>query len=160
MASKKEIFESAIALCKEHKASETLVNALTGLLKPKAAGQSVNLAEVTKKVGDKVTEIMCQVSGKFLPATVAFFYEDKAGKGITGTDGKSLRRLSRQAESIRKEHIRVNKASKDAIVADMLAGKLDNKVANGKIEALAAQKPNFSTVSPVLPKVEAPVSAA
>jgi len=155
MATKKEIHANVMGLCETHKAPKALVEALDGLLKPKTAGQHVDLATVTKTdPSGKVIEIMCQVSDKFLPATADFFYEDKSGKGIKGTDGKMLKRLSRQAESIRKEHTRVTKTSKDAIVADLLASKIDNNKAQSMIKALEAKTPDFSKISRELPKAE------
>jgi len=157
MAKKIDIFNSAIALCKEHKASEKLVAGLTDLLAPKTAGQHVDLEKVTKKDNSgKIVEIQCQVSGKFLPATVAFFYEEtKEGKGIKGTDGVALRRLSRQAESIRKEFNRKVTASKNAITDDVMAGKIKLEEGNALIAKLA-KAPDFSSVSAKLPEPKAP----
>jgi len=142
MATKKEIFASAMAICAEHKAPKQLVEALTVLLEPKAGGATVNLDEVTKKNGNgEITEIMCSVSGKFLPATVEYFYEDKSGKGING-----LRRLSRQAESIRKDAAKVATTSERAIMSDVLDGKLTPEQGKAKIEKIKATKPDYSSV--------------
>ena len=152
MATKKELFESAMSACKEHNAPKALVAALTALLEPKAGGASINLDEVTKKVDGKITELQCQVSGVFLPATVEYFYEAKDGKGIAGIAGVSLRRLSRQAESIRKEFTKVQTTSERAIMSDVLDGVIDNTAGKAKIDALKAKKPNFSKVGLIVPE--------
>ncbi len=158
MATKKEIFESTVAqveeLCKKHntpKAFNEALNAvLTENLAPKAGGATVNIDEVTKK-NDKgeITHIMCSLSGKFLPATKDFFYEDKAGKGING-----LKRLSRQAEGIRKQHIKVLAATEKAIMADVLDGKMTPEQGKAKLEKAKAAKPDYSKVSDALPSKE------
>lgn len=150
MASKSEILATVVATCEQFNASKKLVEALTEILKPKTAGAVVNLDEVTKKdASGNITEIQCSVSGVFLPATVDFFYEDKQGKGILG-----LKRLSRQAEGIRKTHLRMVQVSEKAIVSDILDGVITNEEGKAKIEALRASKPDFSSVSPVLPAEE------
>lgn len=154
MASKKEIFEVTVAqaegLCKEHKVNEKFSAALMALLtlnlEPKNGGASVNIEDVTKSVEGKITEIQCSVSGVFLPATKEYFYEDKNGKGING-----LKRLSRQAESARKTFIKTQSASKNAIMSDVLDGKLKAEVAKDKLTKLAALKPDFSKVGIIVP---------
>lgn len=144
MASKAEIFNQVMEACETHNASNKLKEALRVILEPKSAGASVNLDEVTRKdANGNITEIMCSVSGVFLPATAEFFYEEKAeGKGING-----LKRLSRQAEAIRKTHIRNVSVSEKAIVQDILDGAISNEEGKAKIEALRASKPDFSSVS-------------
>jgi hypothetical protein len=150
MASKTEVLALVLAACEQFNAKAPLVEALTEILKPKTAGASVNLDEVTQKdENGNVTHIMCSVSGKFLPATADFFYEDKEGKGING-----LKRLSRQAEGIRKTHLRNVQVSEKAIVSDILDGVITNEDGKAKIEALRASKPDFSSVSDVLPVAE------
>jgi len=163
MASKKEIFETVTnevtALCDEHKVAnkfrEALMNVLTDNLAPKAAGASINIDEVTKKNADgKIAEIQCSVSGKFLPATKEFFYEDKAGKGIVGLDGSHLKRLSRQAESIRKQYIKTLAATEKAIMADVLDGVMTPEEGKAKLEKAKAIKPDYSKVTAELPAKE------
>lgn len=150
MASKTEILAQVLETCAAFNAKQPLVDALTEILKPKSAGAVVNLDEVTQKdENGNITHLLCSVSGKFLPATIDFFYEDKAGKGING-----LKRLSRQAEGIRKTHLRTVMVSEKAIVSDILDGVITNEDGKAKIEALRASKPDFSTVSDVLPVAE------
>lgn len=150
MASKTEVLAAVLAACEAFGAKPKLVEELTAILKPKTAGASVNLDEVTRKdENGNVTHIMCSVSGVFLPATKDFFYEDKDGKGING-----LKRLSRQAEGIRKVHLRTVQVSEKAIVSDILDGVITNEDGKAKIEALRNSKPDFSSVTDVLPDAE------
>ena len=147
MATKKEICASALEVCAKHKASPELTKAIEELLAPKAGGATINIDEVTKKdANGKITDIMCSVSGKFLPATKEFFYEDKEGKGIAG-----LKRLSRQAESIRKTFTKTLNASEKAIMADVIEGAMKPEEAKSKLATLKAKKPDYSSVVRVLP---------
>jgi len=150
MASKKEVFETVskavVDLCATHKTPEkfnkALGDILTANLAPKSGGMSVNLDEVTKTENGKVTQILCSVSGKWLPATKEYFYEEKAeGKGING-----LKRLSRQAESIRKQHIKTISATEKAIMADVLDGKLTPEAGKAQLEKVKAKAPDYSSV--------------
>jgi hypothetical protein len=154
MATKKELFETVsnqvTALCEKHNVAKNILAALTVILTenlaPKAGGASVNIEDVTKSVNGKITEILCSVSGKFLPATVDFFYEDKGGKGING-----LKRLSRQAESIRKQHIKTLAATEKGIMSDVLDGKLTPEQGKAKLAKASEVKPDYSKVSAELP---------
>ena len=156
MASKTEILAQVLEVCTTFNAKQPLVDALTEILKPKSAGAVVNVDEVTQKdASGNITHLLCSVSGKFLPATADFFYEDKGGKGILG-----LKRLSRQAEGIRKTHLRNVMVSEKAIVSDILdsTSTITNEEGKAKIEALRASKPDFSSVSDVLPVAEETVA--
>jgi hypothetical protein len=142
MSSKKAIWESAQKILTENNASEKLVKALAEILEPQRGG-SVNLAEITKTDAEgNITEIMCSVSGVFLPANELNFFNDKQGVG-------GFRRASRQASVIKREFDKVTKASKDAIVADMLEGVIDNNSAKHKLGKLDAKTPDYSAVTPV-----------
>lgn len=155
MATKREIFDTVTAavatLCATHKTpakfNEGLNSILASNLEPKAGGASVNIEEVTKSKDGKIVEIQCSVSGVFLPATPEFFYEDKSGKGING-----LKRLSRQAESIRKAYIKTRGASEKAIMVDVLDGKITPEAGKARLEKAKAIKPDYSKVTAELPK--------
>jgi len=156
MATKKEVFETTSkaveALCTQFKTpapfNEKLQAILADNLAPKTAGMTVNLDEVTRKdANGKITEIQCSVSGKWLPATKEYFYEEKAeGKGIVALDGSHLKRLSRQAESVRKQFIKAQQASEKAVMADVLSGDLTPDKAKEALEAIKAKKPDYSSV--------------
>jgi len=159
MASKTEVFNTVenevVALCDTHSVSkkfkEALMVIIAANLAPKTGGASVNLDEVARKDDNgNVVEMMCSVSGVFLPATADFFYEDKAGKGING-----LKRLSRQAEGIRKQHIKVLTATERAIMADVLDGVITAEDGKAKVEAARALKPDYSSVSAEVKATEA-----
>ena len=148
MATKKEILEQVDAVLVEHKASKPLTDALHAILAPKTGGATVNLDEVTKKdAAGKVTHIMCSLSGKFLPATEAFFYAEKDGKGIEG-----LKRVSKQGESIKKAFDKINKTSERAIMQDVLDKKLTPDQGTAKLAELAKAKPDYSKVTDKLPE--------
>jgi hypothetical protein len=139
---KKEQLALVLEVCAKHKASAELTSALTELLAPKAGGATINIDEVTKKDSSgKITHIMCSVSGKFLPATEEYFYADKAGKGING-----LKRLSRQAEAIRKQYTKTVSVSEKAIMADVIDGKIKPEEAKAKLAKIKAAKPDYSSV--------------
>ena len=141
MATKKDIFVVAMALCEEHKASKKLVEGLTNLLAPKAGGAKVDVDSVMKD-----GKLLCAVSNVWLPATLEFFYEDKSGK----SPFNGLRRLSRQAESIRKTHAKQISVSEKAIMSDVLDGSMTPEAGKAKVEALKNIHPDYSSVSAVL----------
>lgn len=158
MATKQEIFdtvsEEAAALCEKHQVSKKFTVGLTAIfethLKPKSSGASVNIDEVTRKDEQgNIIEIMCSLSGVFLPATIDFFYEDKTGKGING-----LKRLSRQAEGVRKQHIKTLATNKNAIMANVLDGVITPEEGKAKLKKAEAIKPDFSIVTAELPSNE------
>lgn len=172
---KKEIHLSVVAaataLCDANKIPETfktkLVAVLDEHLEPKKGGGApVNLDEVTRKnEAGQVTEILCQKANVWLPATADFFYEDKSEKGIIGTDGKSLRRLSLQGETVDREHKKAVIASKNAILEDLGSSDLDPAqipALQAKLKEINESKPDYSVVKPELPKAvepETPVEA-
>jgi len=138
MATKKETHATAMALCEEHGASENLINGLTDLLAPKSGGATVNVDEVFD--GEN---LQCAVSGEWLPATEEYFYEDKGGK----SPFNGLRRLSRQAESIRKTHAKKIKASENAIMNDVLDGEMTPEDGKVQVAALKTEVPDYSAVA-------------
>ena len=154
MASKKELFEnvsSAVAsFCDANsitaKVKSQLLDIINDTLAPKAGGVSVDLESIVQRdVDGNITHILCSVSGKFLPASVDFFYEDKDGKGING-----LKRLSRQAEGVRKRFIKELAATERAIMQDVLGGAITPEEGKAKLEEARAAKPDYSSVSDVL----------
>lgn len=156
MASKREIFEAvsaaALELCEKHQVANNVREGLQSIfdehLAPKSSGASVNLDEVTRKDEDgNIVEIQCAVSGAWLPASLDYFYEDKTGKGPVGTDGVALRRLSRQAEQIRKQAAKTLAATEKAIMADVLDGVMTPEEGKAKLEEAKAVKPDYSSVS-------------
>lgn len=142
---KTQIFEAVMAVCMEYKVPEKFKAELETLLAPKNSGRSVNIDEVTKKDKEgKITEIMCSISGVFLPATAEYFYEARDGKGING-----LTRISKQADAIRKAHLKALVASSKAITDDVLDGKITPAEGKKQLEKIKAQTPDYSKVGKV-----------
>lgn len=126
------------------------------LLGPKSPGAIVDTESVVKRDAEgKIVELQCAVSGVFLPATLDYFYEDKSGKSVfVDADGVALRRLSRQAEGIRKTFIKVNTASEKAVLEDALSGAITQEDGQARLVALRAAKPDYSTVGLIVPEPE------
>jgi len=150
MATKKEIYEDTVSevttICEKHKVNANFKTALLTILannlEPKNSGASINIDEVThKNEAGEIIELRCSVSGVFLPATKEYFYEDKAGKGVNG-----LKRLSRQAEAIRKQHIKSLNATEKAIMADVLDGVITPEKGKEQLAKAKAAKPDYSGV--------------
>ena len=125
---------------------EKVLAVVDNYLEPKKSGGRVNLEEVVKRdEKGNITHILDTVTHIFLPATVENFYEAKNGVGIKVGDVE-LKRHSRIGEKIRKEFEKTLRASKNAIMQDVLDGKLTPEVGKNKIAALEAQKPDYSEV--------------
>lgn len=153
MATKKEIYSNVSAavaeLCKANNVNSKIEAGLQSILDthlaPKTGGAQVDVDSVTTKDGNgNITEMVCSVSGVSLPATAEFFYEDKNGEGFAGT---GLKRLSRQAEAIRKAHTKVVKATEKGIMSDVLDGNISPEEGKAKVEAAKASKPDYSSVT-------------
>jgi len=123
-------------------------------LKPKGAGVTRKpLEEVTKCDEDgKFTEVLCSVSGVWLPATTEYFYEDKTG---------SSKILSADGESIAKRFKRVNLASQKSVTDDIMNVDMSSADAIEEIEELKKvlqelkeEKPDFSSVGVLTTKSE------
>jgi len=153
MATKKEIFNQAMALCKEHKAPESLVNAITAILEPKKGGQVVDIESIVKRnEKNEIVQIKCRLSGKFLPADSDNFFTDKNSK-ING-----LYPVSKMADKLRKAAVAAFKASKEAITMDVLDGKIAPAAGKAKLAELqkSVDTIDYSTVKPyVAPAPEA-----
>ncbi len=151
MATKKEIFETVSKEVQElaekfgtkEPYNEELFSILTTHLAPKTAGMSVNLDEVTEKDADgNVSGIQCSLSKMWLPATSRYFYEEKTeGKGING-----LKRLSRQAEAVRKQFLKARSATETAILTEVLSEDMTPEEAKKAIEEVRATAPDYSVV--------------
>jgi len=141
MATKKELNEKVLGLCKEHKAPEALTKALDELTKPGKGGASVNVEDVyIPKAKDGKAYILCSVSGLWMEATKENFYEDVSENNKFG----GLKRLSRAAEGARKKAISAKNATEKAVMADILAGKI--KPEEGKVELAKIKPADFSQI--------------
>jgi len=148
LATKKEIHATVTnevaALCTAEGVDESTVEKLMAILDtnlaPKTGGATIKIEDVYNEEDDT---LLCSVSGVWLPATEEYFYAEKAeGKGIKG-----LKRVSKQAESIRKAAVKVLNATEKAIMADVLGGEMSPEDGKEALEAAKAVKPDYSSVS-------------
>lgn len=121
--------------------------AIDASLKPGVFGaRSVNIEDVVKRDSDgEITEILCNVSGVWLPASVEYFYEDLSGKSKIVVDGVALKRLSRQAEGVRKKFIAQQAKASQAITTKVLNGEISAEEGKRQLAELP-EKPDFSEV--------------
>lgn len=151
---------AALAVIMEGKVKSAVqdeINAkLAELLGPKSPGAVTDIESVVKRdASGFITELQCAVSGVFLPATLEYFYEEKSGKShFTDANGIALRRLSRQAEGIRKVFIKTQTVSEKAILEDALKGVITQEEGQAKLAAIRAAKPDYSKVSVIVPAAE------
>lgn len=146
MASKAELFNACSKALQELGVDDEVVEIVAKYYKPKS-GRSVDLESVVKRDNNgNITHLMCNVSGKFLPATLEYFYEDKAGKGIE-VDGVSLKRLSKQAEGVRKKHIAKQQKVINELTNKMLKKEISVDEGNQLIAEARALKPDFSLIA-------------
>lgn len=145
MATKKDIFEQAIAIARENKASDKLIEALTVLLEPKRGGAQFTLEEVavTNAAGE-VTHILDSVFNKWVPVfdaegEPAFYEKPDTELGWS--------RFSRAAEKARKDAEKIYKATKEAVFKDLMTAEISAEeakdlmaVAEGKRKKLEIPK--------------------
>jgi len=128
-------------------ASPEAIDFVDGLTKPKAGGGSSDVADYTafNEAGD-VTHVFCTYHKKWEPVStietdeetgeeveVALFKENPKAKN-------GLARECNEGLSVWKEQAKVYKSTKDAVIADLLEGAVDNETAKGLIaEADAAR---------------------
>jgi len=154
--SKKELYaevsNNVIGLLKANKVNDKLLEevqkAIDASLKPGVFGaNAVDINTVTKKDGSgKIVEIQCNVSGKWLPASVDYFYEDLSGKSKIVVDGVALKRLSRQAEGIRKKFIAAQAKESQKITTQIIDGEISREEGKALLEQLATKQPDFSSI--------------
>lgn len=105
-------------------------------------GNRLNLEEVVKRdETGAIVEMQCMLSKAWLPATLDYFYEEKKGPGING-----LRRLSRLAEKVRKQHIADVTKRKALISQNVFDGTISVEEGKAQMAELDMEKPDFSVV--------------
>lgn len=146
-----EVSGSVTKLLSANDVSEAIIaevqKAIDASLKPGVFGaRSVNIEDVVKRDSDgEITEILCNVSGVWLPASVEYFYEDLSGKSKIVVDGVALKRLSRQAEGVRKKFIAQQAKASQAITTKVLNGEISAEEGKRQLAELP-EKPDFSEV--------------
>ena len=120
MATKKEIFISALAICEELKLSKKAVTAFTELLEPKKGGAQFNIEDVTL-VDDKgvITHVLDSVFNIMIPV-----FDDEGNENFYAKPDTELgwSRFSKAAEKSRKDREKVFKATEKAVFSDVMEG--------------------------------------
>lgn len=147
---KSEVFERVQAICAAHNLPAEVVAQLNELLEPKNAGRNFDWDSIVHKdENGNVIEMQCSLSGVWLPADSLHFYASRDGKGVMGTDGVLLQKVSKQGENARKAYQKAYNASKNALMDDVLNGVISNEEAKAKLEELNASGPDYSVVKPL-----------
>lgn len=147
---KSEVFERVQAICEKYNLPAEVVTQLNELLEPKSAGRNFNWDDIVRKdENGNVIELQCSLSGVWLPADSLHFYASRDGKGVVGTDGVILQKVSKQGENARKAYQKSYNASKNALMDDVLNGVISNEEAKAKLEQLNATGPDYSVVKPL-----------
>lgn len=123
-----------------------LLGVVDKYLKPGVFGVRANIEEfVARDEQGNIERMQCSLCKFWYPATAEFFYEDKRSNRIIGTDGKSLRRLSRAAEKCRKQHLsEVAKATKE-VQKGIMEGKISGEEAQVMLNEIKARTIDFSS---------------
>jgi len=120
MATKKEIFESALVICEELELGEDATKAFTDLLEPKKGGAQFNIEDVTTVDADGViTHILDSVFNLMVPV-----FDDEGNENFYAKPDTELgwSRFSKAAEKSRKDREKVFKATEKAVFADVMEG--------------------------------------
>jgi len=120
MATKKEIFESAISICNELELGEDAIAQFTTLLEPKKGGAQFNIEDVTTVDADGViTHILDSVFNVMIPV-----FDDEGSENFYAKPDTELgwSRFSKAAEKSRKDREKTFKATEKAVFADVMAG--------------------------------------
>jgi len=149
---KKELNLKVLEICEAHGAPEELVTALDALTSPKSGGHTdINDYTCFAEDGTTVESILCNVFKMWLP--VSHFKEGKAANGFS--------RYSDEGREDYRGRQKEYKKGKNAIIADLLDGKLSNddaKVELQKLEdtrALVGEAPEEATTERPCELVEA-----
>lgn len=148
---KKEVFAKAMELCEAHGAPEAVTNGLKDLLEPKKGGAVVDIESIVRRDAEgQIVEVECQASKVWLPANLLNFTPAKGSK-VVNAEGEELYKISRAAQKIKADAAKVFKASKEAIMNDVLDGNLAPEEGKAQVEALSAE-PDYSGVVAVYPE--------
>jgi len=139
MATKKEIFESAMTICNELNLGEDAVAKFTELLEPKKGGAAFNIDDVVTRDEDgNITHILDSIFNVMVPVYDADGEPNFYAKPDTELGWS---RFSKAAEKSRKDREKTFKATEKAVFADLLAGLIDAERAKSLMEeAEAARK--------------------
>ena len=120
MATKKEIFASAIEICNELNLGEAAIARFTTLLEPKKGGAQFSIEDVTMTDDEgTITHILDSVFGAFVPV-----FDEEGNENFYAKPDTELgwSRFSKAAEKSRKDREKTFKATEKAVFADVMAG--------------------------------------
>jgi len=145
------LFAGAVEKLVNPKDKETMKELVEKYLKPKTGGAKASLEDVVKRdANGNITHVKCQLSGKWFPANLDYFYEDKTGKSkieVKDKDGKivKLKRLARVSEKVYKAWTRRNKELLAAKYNELLNAKtpVDIQRLQKEIEEIKSRKINW-----------------
>ena len=129
---KKELFERVGEICKEYGVSEEGTAALLALVEPKKGGARVDINDIACFDEDgTATHIFDSVLKVWVPVFDAegepnFYEKPDTELGWS--------RFSRAAEKARKDAEKAYKATKDAVLNDLLSGEIDQETAKQLME--------------------------
>ena len=119
MATKAEVFASAIEICNELNLGEDAIAQFTTLLEPKKGGAQFNIEDVTVMDGETITHILDSVFNVMVPV-----FDDEGNENFYAKPDTELgwSRFSKAAEKSRKDREKAFKATEKAVFADVMSG--------------------------------------
>ena len=130
---KTELFEAVSAILEQHGVKKAPKEEILALLEPKkSGGKAIDPEDYTVFAADGSAKYLkCNVLHLWMPATEENFYFNE--------DGTLKYRFSRHGEKARKDLIKITKASKEALLADVVAGVITPDEAKAKIEEIESR---------------------
>ena len=141
MATKKELFEGAMEIAERHQLPAEAVAELKALLEPKKGGGKFEIDDVACRDEDgTVTYILDSVLKVWVPV-----YDAEGEPNFYEKPDTELgwSRFSRTAEKARKDAEKQYKATKDAVLKDLLAGEIDQESAKETMEAAEVARKTY-----------------
>jgi len=123
MATKKEVFESALELCEDLKLGGDAIARFTVLLEPKRGGAQFNIEDVTTIDADgTITHILDSVFNVMVPV-----FDEEGNENFYSKPDTELgwSRFSKAAEKSRKDREKTFKATEKGVFADLMAGAIE-----------------------------------
>ena len=137
MATKAEVFASAIEICNELDLGEAAIAKFTTLLEPKKGGAQFNIEDVTEVDADgTITHILDSVFNVMVPV-----FDEEGNENFYAKPDTELgwSRFSKAAEKSRKDREKTFKATEKAVFSDVMSGDVtpdDAKELMAEAEAL------------------------
>jgi len=157
MATKKEIYAAATDICEQYGIEGAGKDALLAILEPKKGGAKFEIGDVTCTDEDgTITHILDSVLKVWMPVYDA---EGEANFYEKPDTELGWSRFSRVAEKLRKDAEKAYKATKDAVLNDLLAGEIEQEDAKQLMEDAEANRKNYIIPDDVETSEERPCEA-